>query len=194
MAKAAIKTGMVDIHSTRGLADSESIMNIQLRLHGFIDRFRLQQKKLSSFILTIDNEELMDFNNFEKEFFRFLNRLKNLDRKNYPHDPRVSSDPRDKNYSYSIKSEAFFIVALHPDSPRFARRFHKPAIVFNPHVQFDNLRRKNIFHKIKNVIRSKDKELQGSINPMLNDFGVRSEVFQYMGRVYAPSETIPLFS
>lgn len=194
MAKAAIKTGMVDVHSTKDITDPESIAGIQLRLYEFIDRFRLQSKKLSSFILTIHDEELMNFDRFETEFFNFLQGLRELDRKLYLHDPRVSSDPGDSNFSYSIKSEAFFIVALHPESPRLARRFKRPAIVFNPHIQFDNLRRKNVFQKIKNVIRSKDKKLQGTINPMLNDFGVRSEVFQYMGRIYAPDETIPLLS
>ena len=68
-----------------------------------------------------------------------------------------------------------------------------PAIVFNPHIQFERMRKKGIFKKVQNIIRLRDKLLQGSINPMLSDFGDKSEVFQYTGRIYAPDETLPLF-
>jgi FPC/CPF motif-containing protein YcgG len=104
----------------------------------------------------------------------------------------VSSNPNSKNFSFSIMEEAFFILALHPDSPRLARRFPKPMIVFNPHQQFENLRSVGMYARVRDIIRKKDKLLQGFINPMLNDFGEKSEVFQYTGRMYDKNQPSPL--
>ena len=132
----------------------------------------------------MDDEKTLDFEQYEKTFWDFLSRLSIEDKKLYTHDARVSDDPQHADFSYSIKSEAFFILAMHPKSPRFARRFLKPAIVFNLHQQFEEMRRKGVFTKVRNLIRFKDKILQGSINPMLTDFGERSEIFQYLGKVY----------
>ena len=39
-----------------------------------------------------------------------------------------------------------------------------------------------VYDKVKKRIRSRDKELQGSINPVLRDFGTDSETKQYSGR------------
>ena len=85
-----------------------------------------------------------------------------------------------------------FVLFLHPKSPRKARRFKSPALVFNPHQQFETLREKNIFFKIRDAIRKRDLALQGESNEMLSDFGSRSEIFQYSGRKYGESERIEL--
>lgn len=192
MAKAVMKTGFLSSHLIPDIETEESIRDTLKKMYGFIDDFRSTSKSLSSFVLMLDKKEYASYEIFEQHFWKFLARLHELDKKSYPYDPRVSSDPRNDNFSYSIKSEAFFILILHPDSPRWARRFKYPAIVFNPHVQFENLRERNLFKKIQNVIRKKDKLLQGQINPMLNDYGERSEVFQYTGKVYSSYDQIPL--
>ena len=192
MAKAVAQKGHLVIHETRHLETSESISAIQSKLYAFIDHFRQNQHKLSSFILIIKDHRLEKFNQFENKFYQFLKLLNQKDKLLYPPDPRVASIPQDNNFSYSIKSEAFFLVALHPESPRWSRRFRYPGIVFNPHVQFEKLREKNLFDKIKKAIRKRDMLLQGSVNPMLNDFGERSEVFQYLGRPYGPHDPVPL--
>lgn len=115
-----------------------------------------------------------------------------MDKEKYEHDPRVSSQIASPDFSFSMKSEAFFILALHPQSPRLARRLPIPAIVFNPHQQFETLRKKGVFNKVRNFIRNRDKALQGFINPMLSDFGEKSEIYQYTGRVYSPEETLSI--
>ena len=38
------------------------------------------------------------------------------------------------------------------------------------------------FNTVRNKIRERDIELQGNINPMLEDFGENSEARQYSGR------------
>jgi len=76
------------------------------------------------------------------------------------------------------------VIGLSPNSSRDARRFRYPVIVFNPHAQFEELRSLKRFEKMKNIVRKRDVELSGSINPMLQDFGADSEVYQYSGMQY----------
>ena len=63
-----------------------------------------------------------------------------------------------------------------------ARRFRWPALVFNPHVQFERLRGEGKWKRMQQTIRERDVALQGNINPMLSDFGQSSEARQYSGR------------
>lgn len=187
MAKQVMNKGFASIHEVPNFSDVENILH---ELHSFIDTYRMNPEKLSSFILVLKDDRYQDFKVFEKDFWDFLSRLYDCD--HHPHDTRVGSHPDANDFSFSIKSEAFFILALHPKSLRFARRFKHPAIVFNVHQQFEKLRAKGIFTKVRDLIRKRDLELQGSANPMLKDFGERSEVFQYLGRVYEPNEPCPL--
>lgn len=189
MAKSVLRKGLLSQHTLSRL--DADVSETQHKLYDFIDAFRSQPERLSSFALII--EENIPWENFEAAFWDFMLRLREEDAKLYPHDPRVKSDPRSGEYGFSLKSEAFFILALHPESPRWARRFHTPAIIFNPHVQFVKMRAKGVFQKIRDLIRQRDFLLQGTVNPMLDDFGEKSEVFQYLGRVYGPEESIPLF-
>ena len=190
MAKSVAKMGLLDVHVQEEIERDLSQKSVLNDLYHFIDEFRAQPNRLSSFTLILKNPEYRCFDHFEKVFWKFLKQINVMDKIIYAPDPRVGSDTMANDFSFSLKSEAFFILALHPHSPRWARRFNYPAIVFNPHVQFENLKIKNIFKKIQNVIRTKDQLLQGFINPMLNDFGEKSEVFQYMGRAYARPENI----
>lgn len=192
MAKAVAKTGLLKVHSVSELESDIVVEESLTQLYQFVEEFRSNPKRLGSFSLVLKGSKQISFSHYERIFWSFLSRLQSLDKKKYPHDPRVSSDPAADNFSFSLKSEAFFILALHPESPRWARRFKHPTIVFNPHIQFENLRSKGTFKKIQSLIRLKDKLLQGAINPMLNDFGEKSEVFQYIGRMYKSYEANPL--
>ena len=190
MAKAVAKTGNLQVFDLSSFEEKESVRSVLKEIYQFIDVFRQNQKTLSSFALIIKQPYL--FPDFEKLFWNFLGGLDHEDKKHYAHDPRVSSDPANDRYSFSLKSEAFFLLALHPESPRRARRFKYSAIIFNPHVQFENLRKNKIYKKVRDTIRLKDKVLQGFVNPMLNDFGEKSEVFQYLGKMYTPQDSVPL--
>ena len=142
-------------------------------------------------MISFDDPELADFAKFEAFFWNLMHELSVIDKANYPHDPRVDSDPTSPKYSFSVKKEAFFVIMLHPQSPRMARGFPLPTIVFNAHQQFEDLRKKGIFEKVRDLIRKRDKQLQGFINPMLNDFGTRSEALQYTGRMYESESKCP---
>jgi uncharacterized protein len=190
MAKAVANQGFLITKSV--MEPLREVDFILTQLYSFIDEFRSQPQRLSSFILVLKEPRLKSFEAFEKAFWPLIKTIHSLDKQLYPHDPRVGTNPDDDKFSFSLKSEAFFILTLHPQSPRWARRFKFPAIVFNPHVQFERLRSRGIFKKVRNLIRYRDKLLQGSINPMLNDFGEKSEVFQYLGKVYGPQDSNPL--
>jgi uncharacterized protein len=194
MAKVVAQRGLLQVFNAPGVntdADGEQALQA---LYAFIDEYRIQPERLSSFALVLKDHRKLSFHAFESVFWSFLATLNRLDKARHPHDPRVSSDVKDKNFSFSLKSEAFFILALHPESPRWSRRFKFPAIIFNPHAQFERMRMRGTFEKVRNLIRIRDRRLQGSSNPMLADFGDQSEVYQYLGRKFSPGEEVPLFS
>jgi uncharacterized protein len=123
-----------------------------------------------------------------------LQSIGNLDAQKYGYDKRVSSNPADKNFSFSLKEEALYVIGLHPQSNRKARQFKYPAFVFNPHKQFEDLRKSDSYKKMQDIVRKKDIAYSGSVNPMLKDFGQFSEVFQYSGKQYDESWKCPFIS
>ena len=70
---------------------------------------------------------------------------------------------------------------MHNKSSRKARITQIPAIIFNPHRQFEALREKGNYTKIRNTIRERDIAYAGNLNPMLKNFGEESEILQYTG-------------
>ncbi len=123
-----------------------------------------------------------DEKEFERLFWAQLQSLHEQDRVHHGWDPAVSSDPDDKQFSFSFAGRAFFVVGLHPHSSRLARRFAWPALVFNAHHQFERLRQQGRFFRMQKLIRSRELALQGNLNPNLSDFGDFSAARQYSGR------------
>lgn len=117
---------------------------------------------------------------FERQLWNQLQMLHELDDRAW--DASVSSDPRDPHFSFSFAGQAFYVIGIHANSSRHARQFPWPALVFNPHEQFDRLRGDGKWRRMQRTIRERDVQLQGSTNPMLSDFGERSEAPQYSGR------------
>jgi FPC/CPF motif-containing protein YcgG len=107
-------------------------------------------------------------------------------------DPRVSADPDDPHFSLSFGGEAFFVVGLHPRASRPARRFERPALVFNLHDQFEQLRAKGIYDKMRGTIIARDIALAGDANPMLAVHGTVSEARQYSGRAVDDAWKCPM--
>jgi uncharacterized protein len=119
---------------------------------------------------------------FEARLWQTLQALHDLDAAEHEWNASVSADPADPHFAFSFAGSAFFIVGLHAASSRAARRFAWPTLVFNPHRQFEELRRTGHYRRFQEVIRQAETALQGGINPMLADFGDRSEASQYSGR------------
>jgi FPC/CPF motif-containing protein YcgG len=134
----------------------------------------------ASFVTCYEEPKVLDQAEFEYRLWRQLEALNARDMK--PWDDAVSSDPSDPKFSFSFNGRAFFVVGLQPSGPRWARTFPWPTLVFNPHDQFERLREGGKFQRIQDVIRERDTELQGDINPNLSNFGEHTEARQYSGR------------
>ena len=122
----------------------------------------------------------LDEQQFEEMLWKQLRELHGADVCQW--DPDASSDPNDSRFSFSFAGKAFYVVGMHSNSSRVARRFPWPTLVFNPHEQFERLRADGKWRRMQQAIRARDVALQGSINPMLSDFGEESEARQYSGR------------
>ncbi len=141
----------------------------------------VQAGELSSLVAVFSEPTATSEGVFSALLWRQLQHMHDLDHADNPWDPRVSSDPGDPHFSFSIAGAAYFIVGLHAGSSRWARRFAWPTLVFNPHEQFNALRDAGRYDRMRSIIRGRDAELQGSVNPALRDHGSASEAAQYAG-------------
>lgn len=135
-----------------------------------------------TFIATFGEPNVTSEAHFERLLWTHLQQMHEVDAQFFGWDPTVSGDPEDNQFSFSIGGRAYFVAGLNPCASRKARRFPFAALVFNLHQQFERLRERGKFEMMKNMIRARDMAFQGSINPVLEDFGVNSEARQYSGR------------
>ncbi len=170
-------------------ADDERILAF---LYDFTDSYRIAETGFHSAAIIFEQPENPSEDLFDNFMWQRLNAIKKLDEKNYEHDVRVDNNPASPNFSFSIKEEAYFILALHANNSRPARQFKHPTLIFNPHAQFEAMKTTNRYEKMKAVVRKKDLMLAGSINPMLTNFGEASEVYQYSGKEYDKNWKCPL--
>ena len=135
-----------------------------------------------TFIAIFSRPEVTSEKHFERLMWSHLQLMHEIDGQFFPWDPAVSRNPEDERFSYSVGGRAYFVVGLHPHASRHARQFPYATLVFNLHEQFERLRERGKFETFKNMIRARDMAFQGSINPVLENFGSRSEALQYSGR------------
>lgn len=139
-----------------------------------------------TFVALFKGPTELDEAGFEDHLWEQLRQLNRLDAPLHAWDPTVSPDPDDPHFGFSFAGTAFFVVGLHPNSSREARRFPWPLLVFNPHAQFTRLREAGRWARMQNVIRTRELSLQGSLNPNLADHGNVTEARQYSGRPVEP--------
>ena len=191
-AKAALSMDHVKCFVALDMASPQEDEKILSFIYQFVDSYRNSNESFHSAAVIFRNSQTLSESEFEDMLWSRLNSLAALDRRKYTHDKRVDSDPTSSRFSFSLKGEAFFIIGLHPSSTRKARRFTFPAIVFNPHEEFERLKRAGRYEAMKKVVRRRDKVYSGSVNPMLKDFGEAPEVFQYSGKQYDSTWKCPL--
>jgi FPC/CPF motif-containing protein YcgG len=191
-AKAALSRGHVKCFVAIDMASAEEDEKILSFIYQFVDSYRSSNESLHSAAVIFRNPQTLSELEFEDMLWSRLNSLAVLDRRKYTHDTRVDPDPTSSRFSFSLKGEAFFIIGLHPSSTRQARRFSYPALVFNPHEEFERLKRAGRYEYMKKAVRRRDKVYSGSVNPMLKDFGEAPEVFQYSGKKYDSTWKCPL--
>ncbi len=183
-AKAALHSGSLQFHSYLRLADAATTAALFRDLVAFTRSEVVRAQEYASFAAVFSAPQRLDELAFERLLWAQLEQLHDLD--DQPWDPFVSSDPASPRFSFSLGGQALYVVGLHGGSSRLARQFPWPALVFNPHAQFQKLRTDGNWRRMQKTIRQRDTALQGSTNPMLADFGEASEARQYSGRAVEP--------
>src|SRR5690554_5044386 len=161
-------------------------------LENFIEEYDFSDNRFKSFVAVFHETEVATEIEFENLLWRQLQLMHHIDNKSWDH--RVSDEPNNKNFSFSLGGRAFFVVGLHPKSSRMSRRAPYPTLVFNLHWQFEKLREMGVYERVRDKIRKRDAELQGDINPMLADYGESSEAKQYSGRYLEKNWKCPFHS
>lgn len=158
----------------------------------FIASNEVRQARFVSLICSFKNPLKLTEKQFESTLWHQLQLLNEIDECNW--DETVSDDAEDSKFSFSFGGTAFYVVGLHTNSARTARQFKYPTMVFNLHVQFEELREKGNYNKMRDGIRARDEKLQGFINPMMEDHGVTSEAKQYSGMAVDESWKCPFLN
>lgn len=163
-------------------ASPAAVSGVCYDLYEFSHEFRDIGDQFVTYIAMFRNPAVATELHFEELLWRHLQAMHEVDGIHFTWDSRVSADPAHPEFSFSIGGRGFFVVGLHPRASRMARTLGQPTLVFNLHEQFDRLRARGKFETMKRIIRARDMAYQGSINPVLKDFGESSEARQYSGR------------
>lgn len=181
-AKSAISRGSYRLGQYGTLASPGATAGLAYDLYEFLQDQAGFAGEFSTLVAGFTEPVPATESEFERLLWAQLQRLHQLDRPHHGWDPTVSDDPDNPKFSFSFAERGFFVVGLHPNSSRLARRFAWPTLVFNPHEQFERLRESGHYDRMQAVIRERELALQGSINANLSNFGEQSEARQYSGR------------
>ena len=181
-AKAALRRHQLDVLVVSDIRSGASDALITARLQDFAIRHDSDVKMFVSQAVIFQNDPDLSEEEFETYLWQRLASFHAIDRRDFHWDPNVDSDPESPHFSLSIGGKGFFVVGLHPNASRVARRFKYPTLVFNLHAQFEKLRAEGRFDMIRNKTIERDIALHGWANPMLKRHGEGSVAAQFSGR------------
>jgi len=191
-AKSALNHEHIEIRVARDIRCPADDARIHAALAGFARRYKADPQPFQSLAVLFRGPEDLSEKGFEQALWQRVQALSDIDAgQHQPYDPRVSPDAGDPHFSLSFGGEAFFLVGLHPQSSRPARRFITPVLVFNPHDQFERLRAQGRYETLSKAIINRDIALAGSPNPMLARHGDISAARQYSGRMVSENWRCP---
>jgi FPC/CPF motif-containing protein YcgG len=183
-AKSALSRNAVKIVVARDIASGWDDLRIYPALLAFVSRYKREPTLFRSFAVVFETPTSLSEADFERHLWARLQSLSDKDAwLGLPYDERVEAHPDDPHFSLSFGGEGFFVVGLHPNASRRARRFAAPTLVFNLHDQFAQLRAQGRYGRLRARIIERDVAYSGSVNPMLATHGEASEARQYSGRV-----------
>jgi FPC/CPF motif-containing protein YcgG len=180
--KGALHRNEVTLRAYGALGSLRGIRRLTKELTGFVRGAPVDGTGLRTFVAVFPERVPTSELEFEAWLWRQLQLLHEHDEPGIGWDPAASADPENAEFSFSFAGRALFVVGLHPESSRLARRFRWPALAFNPRAQFERLRSDGRYDRLRSAVRERDVALQGTPNPNLADFGERSEARQYSGR------------
>lgn len=182
-AKAAAAKGTLEVLACRAINSAWDDVRIHDRLLGWAHTYRADPSLFRSLAIVFDGPGDLSETMFEQALWTRVQSLSDKDVwRGQKYDARVSADPLNQHFSLSFGGEAFFVVGLHPNASRPARRFARPTMVFNLHDQFEQLRAAGKYEGMREKIMVRDEAVAGSRNPMLARHGEASEARQYSGR------------
>lgn len=181
-ARAAVNSGAYRVGVYSDMTDSGALAGLARDLFTFTEEQPALGSDFTTFAAIFAGPVMASEEQFEEHLWTVLQTLYDVDRLYNPPDPKVAEDPEAGDFGFSFAGRGFFVIGLHPASSRLARQFPWPTLVFNAHAQFDRLKADGRYPKLQQAIRAREMALQGSLNPNLGDFGVRSEARQYSGR------------
>lgn len=191
-AKSALGRGRMRFVVGKEITSAWDDLRIYPNLLALARDYRAEPALFQSLVVLFERDGGLDEAAYERNLWARLQSLSEKDEwLGQAPDPRVSDDPDDPHFSLSFGGEAFFVVGLHPRASRPARRFERPALVFNLHDQFERLRAQGRYEKLREAIIGRDVALAGTPNPMLARHGTVSEARQYSGRQVGPEWTCP---
>ncbi|QKS00485.1 YqcI/YcgG family protein [Sphingomonas sp. CL5.1] len=183
-AKSALARGRLTVLACDRIDSAWDDLRIHEGLLRFVQGYRADPVLFQSYAVVFNGPEKLTEREFEAALWARVQSLSDKDVwRGQEYDDRVSADPANPHFSLSFGGEAFFIVGLHPNASRPARRFEHPALVFNLHDQFERLRDADKYEGLREKILVRDEQLAGSSNPMLARHGETSEARQYSGRM-----------
>ncbi len=183
-AKSAMARGTLKAVVCHSLASGRDDARIHSELLEWARVYREDPGGLRSLAVVFEGPGELGEELFEAAMWERLQSLADKDgRHGQPYDRSVSPDPADPNFSLSFGGAAFFVIGLHPNASRPARRMTRPTLVFNLHDQFERLREEGRYERMREKIIKRDVALSGNVNSMLARYGEASEARQYSGRV-----------
>ncbi len=182
-AKSALARGQMRIVIARDIRSAWDDLRIYPGILDLARSYAEDPVLFQTFIVIFEQDDGLSETSFEAALWARLQSLTDKDAMfAQAPDLSVSRDPDDPHFSLSFGGQAFFVVGLHPGASRPARRFERPAMVFNLHDQFVRLREEGRYEKLRASILDRDVAVAGSLNPMLARHGEMSEARQYSGR------------
>ena len=191
-AKSALGRGALKKYIARDVTSAWDDLAIHAALATWVNEIEIGKGKFHSFAILFEGPTHLDEAAFERALWDRLQSLSDKDAwRGFPYDETVSHDPDSPHFSLSFGGQAFFAVGLHPSASRPARRFATPAIVLNPHAQFEQLRAEGRYETLRASILDRDLALAGTMNPMLDRHGASSAARQFSGRAVGPEWLCP---
>lgn len=181
-AQQSLRRDECHIELFRGFGSGESWRALRAGLL----RFLAEQKRTGSTYLSywaiFEECPEMTEDNFEGALWHELSCLTSVEEKNADWQQGKSLDPSQEEFRFSLGGTELFVVGLHPGASRKARRFYAPALVFNAFTQFERLQLLGQYDGMVRTIRTREKKFEGSVNPMVEQYGETWETIQASGK------------
>jgi FPC/CPF motif-containing protein YcgG len=191
-AKSALNKAQMHFVIADDICSAWDDLRILPQITALARHYREHTELFQTLVVLFRRSDFLSERRFERAVWDRLQSLSDKDEwMGQPVDPRISTDPDDPHFAVSFGGEAFFVVGLHPNASRPARRFEHPVMVFNLHDQFERLRAEGRYDGLRHTILKRDEILAGSMNPMLAQHGEISAARQYSGRAVEDNWACP---